>query len=162
MSNASKFPFNYNLSVLPPEALFGFKRKFDIHTGIDLYCVHQQPVYAIEDGIICKIDLFTGPNIGSEWWNETQYLGVLGKSGYIIYGEIIVDKQLKVGQSIKAGELCGVVETVLKKDKGRPMNMLHIELYNQFIDDPIVWKLNEDQDSRILNPIILFSPHKHK
>ena len=161
----NKFPLNYELSKIPPEASFGFKRKFDVHTGIDLYCAHQEPVYAIEDGLIMKIDWFTGEKAGSQWWNDTQYLGVLGKSGYIIYGEISIDGQLKVGDKISKGQLCGLVETVLKKDKGRPMNMLHLELYTEFIDDPLVWKIDELKDSRLEDPIKLFqinSSHKHK
>jgi len=112
-----------------------------------------------------KIDWFTGEKAGSQWWNDTQYLGVLGKSGYIIYGEISIDGQLKVGDKISKGQLCGLVETVLKKDKGRPMNMLHLELYTEFIDDPLVWKIDELKDSRLEDPIKLFqinSSHKHK
>lgn len=161
-NNRPLFPLNFDISKVPQEASFGFKRKFDIHTGIDLYCSPKEPVYAIEDGIIMKIDWFTGQFVGSGWWNDTQYLGILGKSGYIIYGEILVNPNLKIGDTVKSGEFCGNVETVLKKDKGRPMSMLHIELYSEFIDDPLVWNLNENQDKRLLNPFSLFPSHKHK
>ena len=156
------FPQNYNINQLPEDALFGFRRKFDIHTGIDLHCDHKQPVYSLEDGIIQKIELFTGSKVGSEWWNETFYVGVLGKSGYIVYGEILPENSLKIGDKIKIGTLLGHVETVLKKDKGRPMNMLHIELYSKVIDDPVIWKLDEEKPKELKNPNILFSLHKHK
>lgn len=39
------------------------------------------------------------------------------------------DIKVKVGDSVKEGQLLGYVKPVLMKDKGLPMSMLHIELY---------------------------------
>lgn len=65
------FPLkNYNFKI--PQGnhpgAFGFKRKHDFHTGIDLYCNDFDSVFAIEDGIIVNIEQFTGPEVGSDWW----------------------------------------------------------------------------------------------
>jgi murein DD-endopeptidase MepM/ murein hydrolase activator NlpD len=40
--------------------VFGAVRKYDIHTGIDLYCELEDPVYAIEDGVVVNVCHFTG------------------------------------------------------------------------------------------------------
>lgn len=52
----------------PPHAggVFGAVRKYDIHTGIDLYCESGDHVYAIEDGIVVNVCHFTGPKVGSD------------------------------------------------------------------------------------------------
>jgi murein DD-endopeptidase MepM/ murein hydrolase activator NlpD len=129
---------------------FGAVRKHDIHTGIDLHANEGSQVFAIEDGIVEKIDFFTGISAGSPWWEETKYIGILSESGYIVYGEVtpIVSK----GQQVKQGELIGTVKKVLKKDKGKPTSMLHLELYSKYIGDPVVWKLGEPIPNLLLDP----------
>ena len=131
------------LEPISPEGDFGAIRKFDIHTGIDLYCSENDEVFSIEDGVVIKVKPFTGEKAGSAWWNETEYIGILSKSGYIVYGEI--ESLVNEGDKVSAGQKIGKVKTVLRKDKGRPMNMLHLELYTKVIDDPYIWKLNEEK-----------------
>ena len=84
---------------------FGAVRKFDIHTGIDLYCFPDTEVVAIESGIIVKIEQFTGKSVGSPWWNDTYALLIEGESGVIVYGEIQPNDYLKVGDIVGAGDL---------------------------------------------------------
>lgn len=60
-----QFPIKDKFSLPTSEGVFGAKRKFDMHTGIDLYCTEQTPVYAIEDGIVIGVENFTGPNADS-------------------------------------------------------------------------------------------------
>lgn len=141
------------LNPISPEGDFGAVRKHDIHTGIDLYCKENETVYAIETGIVQKIQPFTGKKAGSGWWHDTEYIGVLGKSGYIIYGEIT--PLVKEGDKVLAGQAIAQVKTVLKKDKGRPMNMLHLELYSKVVNDPFIWNLNEEKKPELLDPKIL-------
>lgn len=38
------------------EGYFGAVRKYDIHTGIDLYCEEYSYVYVMEDGFILTVD----------------------------------------------------------------------------------------------------------
>lgn len=127
---------------------FGFVRKHDIHTGVDLYCNFREPAYAIEDGYIINRGHFTGYD-ESPWWNNTDFLLIQGKSGCILYGEIELAAwhvRGAVGDYVTAGSLLGYVIPVLKKDKGLPMNMLHIELYDRsYTGCGEVWKLNESQ-----------------
>jgi len=126
---------------------FGAIRKFDIHTGVDLYCEYYTPVYAIEDGYIKRFGQFTGKSAGSPWWKDTDFILIQGKSGCILYGEIEREASLlkpMLGEFITAGTLLGYVIPVLKIDKGRPMNMLHIELYSHDYDgDGVIWNLTE-------------------
>lgn len=118
---------------------FGAKRKMHIHEGVDLYCLEGEPVYAIEDGNVVLIENFTGPKAGSDWWNDTNAVHIEGKCGVFVYGEIIEVDSIKVGKEIKEGDLIGYVKTVLKKDKGRPMSMLHLELYQHGSRMSVTW-----------------------
>lgn len=128
-----------------------------IHEGIDFYCEKGDTVRAMEGGIIVDIKIFTGPLVGSPWWNTTYCILVEGHSGVINYGEIIVDKNLRVGQKVKTGDTLGVVETVLKKNKGRPMNMLHLELYEPGTRSNVAgWSLGESKPLSLIDPTYLF------
>lgn len=141
------------IPLAPHPGSFAKERKNHIHEGVDLYCEKGDQVFAIEDGLIVKIKPFTGTLIQSPWWNDTWCVMVEGKSGVFNYGEIIPNENLKEGMSVKEGEIIGKVETVLKKDKGRPMNMLHLELYKSGTTDAILeWSLNQEQPNHLLNP----------
>jgi murein DD-endopeptidase MepM/ murein hydrolase activator NlpD len=134
---------------------FGAIRKHDIHTGVDIYCDPQQLVVAVEDGEVVSIENFTGENANppSPWWNDTKAVLVEGNSGVVVYGEINPLESIKVGQKVKVGKILGKVITVLKKDKGTPMTMLHIELYKKGTRETTVWHLGEEQPENLLNPM---------
>jgi len=121
---------------------FGVVRRYDVHTGVDLYCNPGDNVYAIEAGIVSRIERFTGEWADSPWWNNTQAIVVQGKSGSILYGEIDVSFDFIPGLNIEEGAILGRVQTVLKEDKGKPLTMLHMELYSKTIPS-VWWKLNE-------------------
>jgi len=146
--------YKYSIPIGDDLGAFGVCRKFDIHTGVDLYCEEGDEVFAIEDGEIISIKYFTGPSINMPWWNDTFAVGIKGKSGIINYGEIQPNPFLNVGDIIKQGELIGNVIPVLKKDKGKvpSINMLHLELYSEYDGDWIVWQLNTPQPPNLLNP----------
>jgi murein DD-endopeptidase MepM/ murein hydrolase activator NlpD len=151
------FPIkNYKYEIPKGDDLgaFGVKRKFDTHTGVDLYCNEGDSVYAIEDGKIIAIEPFTGEIAGFPWWNNTYALAILGLSGVINYGEIQPLSNLKVGDTIKSGDELGNVVPVLKKDKGKvpSTSMLHLELYSQYTGKWIEWTLNTPQPENLLNP----------
>lgn len=152
-----KFPLEKYKYSLPKSGIdpggFGTERKFDIHTGIDLYCELGDKVFAIESGEVIDIHLFTG-GAESPWWKETSAVVVKGKSGYILYGEI--DPIVKVGDFVKEGELIGVVLEVLKKEKPKtPTCMLHLELYSEY-NGSLWWKLGEEKPSGLEDPNKLF------
>lgn len=138
-------------SYAPPheQGKFGAVRRFDVHTGVDLYCSPGDPVSSIEDGQVVAVRKFTGPDAGSPWWNETWAVCVQGESGVIVYGEI--EPLVKEGDALKEGQRLGLVKTVLKKDKGLPMTMLHLELYSTLMEHP-EWPLGQPKPNGLLDP----------
>lgn len=137
-----------------PDALgqFGAVRKYDIHTGVDLYTYPGMPVLAVEKGTVVAIEEFTGPNAGSPWWNPTEAILVEGASGVVCYGELAVSSKLQVGSYVAREGFLGCVKTVLRKNKGRPMTMLHLELYRPGTRASVWWKHGEPQPSQLLDP----------
>ena len=130
-----------SLPIFPHVGSFGAIRKFDIHTGVDLYCVEGTEVIAVEDGIVKNVGPFTGVLTNSPWWEDTDFVSVTGKTGTVVYGEIV--SQLSPGQKIKQGQNMGYVKRVLRKDKGRPTSMLHLELIvNDKQVDPSLYLLH--------------------
>jgi hypothetical protein len=133
--------------------MFGYVRKHDIHTGVDLYCEPGSIVYAIENGVVVAIEDFTGPEADSPWWNSTKAILIEGTSGVICYGE--VEPSVECGSLVLAGESIATVQTVLKKNKGWPMTMLHMELYKPRTTKTVWWKLNEKQPEELLDVTVL-------
>jgi hypothetical protein len=148
-------PLNsYLLPDKKSQGWFGANRKYDIHTGIDLYCNQFDNVYAIEDGIVVNVCNFTGPKAGLDWWNDTDAVLIEGKSGVILYGEI--DPIVKIGDHILEGDLIGKILRVLKTDKGLPMDMLHLELYEVgYRGNGEIWNLQEAKPTLLKDPSML-------
>lgn len=132
---------------------FGARRTHDIHTGVDLYCPNEPcPVYAVETGIVVYVGPFTGPLAGSPWWHDTNCVAVRSRfASTVLYGELEPSSSPVVGATVAQGELIGHVAEVLRRDKGRPTKMLHIELYAAFTE-PVWWRLNETQPENLLDP----------
>lgn len=144
-----------NATPMMPDApgRFGAVRRYDIHTGVDLYTERGTLVVAVEDGVVVKVEGFTGPNADdpSPWWNDTQAVLVEGASGVVVYGEIA--SRVVVGDRLKAGDVVGVVEQpVLKNFKGRPMVMLHLELMPIGERKTYWWQPEDDPPPPMLNP----------
>lgn len=133
---------------------FGTQRRYHCHEGVDLYCNEGDSVYAIEDGEIILIEDFTGQKANSDWWNDTMAVHIKGMSGIINYGEVTPVDTLLEGHKIKQGDLIGYVTTVLKKDKGRPMSMLHLELYKPEFGSRrgVTWNVGEPKPKYLKNP----------
>jgi hypothetical protein len=149
------FPLKNYITPIPEDnhpGSFAYERRFDIHTGVDLYCREGQEVYAMESGVIISIVQVTGANAGSKWWNDTWAILVQGPSGVILYGEIKADSNHKVGQSVCSGQLLGTVLRVLKHDKDLPMNMLHLELYDDPVLDGVIWNLDQPKPLNLKDP----------
>lgn len=133
---------------------FGTPRKHDVHTGIDLYCEDGDYVYAIEDGIVVNICDFTGPKANLPWWNDTRAILIEGKSGVILYGEL--SEEVSIGDTVSEGQLIGKIKRVLKINKGLPMDMLHLELYETgYRGDGEIWNLGEPKPNMLNDPSIL-------
>jgi murein DD-endopeptidase MepM/ murein hydrolase activator NlpD len=146
--------YKYSIPTGTDLGAFGVSRKFDIHTGVDLYCEPFADVIAIEDGEIIAIEWFTGEVVDMPWWNDTKAIAVKGKSGTINYGEVVPHEDLKVGDKVTEGQLLGWVTAVLKKDKGKvpSTSMLHLELYTEYDGDWVLWEVGTPQPSNLLDP----------
>ena len=146
--------YKYDIPKADDLGAFGVKRKFDTHTGVDLYCNESDVVFAIEDGEVLAIRPFTGEIAGFPWWNDTWAVAIKGASGIINYGEVHPWEKWRVGDKIKEGEFIGFVIPVLKVDKGKvpSTSMLHLELYNDYNGEWIEWTLNTPQPSNLLDP----------
>ncbi len=138
------------LPLSPHVGAFGVTRKHHIHEGVDLYCPEGTDVFAVEDGTVVNIVPFTGAHAGSDWWHNTYAVLVEGKTGVVVYGEILTT--CKTGQKISAGDLIGTVKQVLKIDKGRPMSMLHLELYDHGVRDAVEWPVGLARQSGLKDP----------
>lgn len=140
---------------------FGTVRSTDVHTGVDLYCEIGTRVVAVESGVVLDVLWFTGRHVllpdgtPTTWWNDTQAILVQGSSGIVVYGE--VSARVTPNMSIVAGQNIGVVDTaVLRSFKGRPMVMLHIELYAApSANIPVWWMRGEPKPDGLLDP----TPH---
>ena len=117
----------------PHPGSYLFPRRFDVHSGIDLYAPMGAPVHAMEAGRVIRVAGYTGSSAGTPWWRDTRAVYVRGESGIIVYGEI--QEFVKEGDEVAAGRVIACVVPVLKRWKGRPMSMLHLELYeSEWID----------------------------
>lgn len=146
--------FNYSIPTGNDLGAFGVTRKYDMHTGVDLYCEEYAEVVAMEDGEVIAIEWFTGEVIDMPWWNNTKAIAVKGKSGVINYGEVVPHDDLKVGDKVLEGQLLGWVTAVLKKDKGKvpSISMLHLELYTEYDGNWGLWEIDKPQPKNLLNP----------
>ncbi len=145
---------------------FGFTRKHDVHTGVDLYCKPDSKVYAMEDGMVVANDIFTGQDVGTKWWNTTRYLFVIGSAGCICYGEI--EPTVNIFDIVREGDVLGSVIPVLPEHKirkdimGHSNYMLHMELYDIIVPEPVIWNLNEEKPNHLLDVTPLLLKHAEK
>ena len=100
-----------------------------------------------------KLRPWTGVKANCEWWEDTDAILIEGESGLVVYGEIEIKSNIKEGDKIKKGDIIGFVKRVLKKDKGRPTSILHLELrkpgFYKNVDKN--WE-NDSVPEGILNP----------
>lgn len=151
--------YKYEIPTGQDLGAFGVVRKHDIHTGVDLYCNEGDLVFAIEDGMVVAVRPFTGEIAGFPWWRDTWAIAVVGRSGIINYGEI-KPSEFRVGDKIKEGAILGHVIPVLKEEKGKvpSINMLHLEIYNEYSGKWLEWSLNTEKPSNLEDPtnLLLF------
>jgi 3-polyprenyl-4-hydroxybenzoate decarboxylase len=142
---------------------FGYRRKFDVHTGVDLYTRPGEWIKAMESGTVVGFIPFTGKKAGFPWWLETNAVLIQGKSGVICYGEIEPVQKLKVGEYIRAGRYIAKAIPVLPPEKlrsdipGHSVCMLHVELYSELYKDKSRgiwegWGLDKEKPEKLLDP----------
>lgn len=146
-----EMPEGFTGLPLPPHpGAFGVQRRNHVHEGVDLYCAQGEPVFAVEEGKVVSVAPFTGSIAGSPWWLDTWAVMVEGASGVLLYGEIVPESGLALGEDIFPGQVVGHVTRVLRNPKGRPDTMLHLELHVPGTREAFEW-LNE-------RPVSLLDP----
>lgn len=136
---------------------FAAVRKYDIHTGVDLYVPNPCLVYAVEPGLVVSIEEFTGPKAGSPWWLPTKAILIEGPSGVVCYGEVD-PVGISTGDCVEAGQILAYVAPVLPEEKSRPdipghsRFMLHFELYDYGTKETVWWNLDEYQPENLIDP----------
>ncbi len=158
------FPLKFFMENEIPEkdhvGSFSCVRKHDVHTGIDLYTNKGEEVLSMADGVVTAISDFTGDVAGTPWWENTKAVVIQHEFGFVLYGEITTE--VIVGDLVKKGQCIGKVTTVLKKDKGRPMNMLHVEWYKESVADGVFWNDLTNPPGSLLDPTELLKLAKEK
>ncbi len=146
-----RWPLEGRASLAPSEqGAFGAVRRHDVHTGVDLYAREGAVVRAVEDGVVVAVERFTGPEAGSPWWRDTDAVLVEGASGVVLYGEVA--PQVTLGARLVAGDVVGRVVTVLRRDKGLPTAMLHLELYAHGTRASVWWRHGEARPAALRDP----------
>lgn len=127
-------------------------RQHDIHTGVDLYCEPGTEVLAMEAGRVVTVEDFTGSRAipPTPWWNDTSAVLVQGLLFVILYGEITT--RLKVGDEVSQGDVIGTVSPVLRKFKGRPTSMMHLEAYEDGTTASVSWEVGKPKPHDLRNP----------
>lgn len=137
--------------------MFSAERKYDIHTGLDLYCKEKEPVKCMRDGKVVDVFQFTGEKVGSPWWNTTFAVVVESEGLIFVYGEIL--PSVDIGELVNVGKTLGEVLPVLKVDKGvTPTSMLHLEVWDKFhYIKNFTWLKGEGKPVGLCNPLHFLS-----
>lgn len=137
--------------------LFGVSRKYDTHTGLDLYCNPQTLVKCVSEGVVKEVIDFTGEKVGSPWWHDTQAVVIEIPNGTtMVYGELL--PAVEPQQKVTVGQTLGWVKQVLMRDKGvNPPCMLHFELWESDYQSNYLWLLNQPAPKGLINPLKLFN-----
>lgn len=146
--------------MLPHLGAFSARRKFHNHEGVDIYCDDETLVRAVEDGEIVVIEPFTGDSVGSPWWNETDSILIEGESGVVVYGEITPLESVREGSRVLRGQPIGRVKQVLRKFKGRPMAMLHLELHESGSRATWGWPADGQKPPSLMDPTLFLQSAK--
>lgn len=95
------------------------------HAASDLYHRDYEPIYAIADGVVLRDrEAFYGGTMATE---------IVHTGGFTArYGEIASNKlkPIKLGKTVKAGQLIGYIRTVKLSGRYLANTMLHFELYS--------------------------------
>ena len=140
---------------LPPHpGGFGTPRRHHTHEGVDIYVADGTPVTAVEDGMVVATEPFTGVlcRPASPWWEDTWAIIVEGASGVVLYGEISIEPGLHPDVPVRRGQRLGTVTRVLRKDKGRPTSMLHLELHESGNYDWSIWTKDQPRPGGLRDP----------
>jgi murein DD-endopeptidase MepM/ murein hydrolase activator NlpD len=112
------------------------------HCGVDIYAPEGSDVFAMDDGRVIRVGVFTAPE-KVPYWHVTHYIFISHGDGLIARYAELRDVTVEPAQTVKAGQLIGHVGSVINVQKIKPSSpgyiqrlkvngkasMLHLELY---------------------------------
>lgn len=163
-SETWRFPIREYSGIIPEgkhPGAFGFRRKHHTHEGVDIYVSTGTEVQAVENGQVVFVGPFTGPSVGTPWWHETSCVMIRGRSGVVNYGEL--QPSVVIGQLVEVGQVLGTILQVLREDSAKlflpdfgdqpkPLSMLHLELYEPDVTEPVEWLPDTERPVGLLDP----------
>lgn len=111
-------PDSYNKEV-PQQGMSGsfWENRGDrYHCGIDIFAPENSPVYAIQNGKVIDIGIFTSPET-NDFWNKTYYITIKTQQNINVKYAQLCDVSVRIGDFINAGQLIGKVALVIDKNK---------------------------------------------
>lgn len=156
----------YLLPIGDHPGCFGYRRKREVHSGIDLYCVSGTEVFSLLAGQVVYVGPYTGLSMGSPWWKDTDCVIVKSNGIHIVYGELRPEARLARGQRVEIGQFLGWVSSVTEARPtilGHTGSMLHLEYWRGqetkvVLDQalaPIVWPLCDFRPAGLVDPTVL-------
>jgi murein DD-endopeptidase MepM/ murein hydrolase activator NlpD len=112
------------------------------HCGVDIYAPEGSPVHAVEEGIVIRTSVFTSREMVA-YWNTTYAVLIKQVDGFLSRYAELGHVRVSKGDRVKAGQIIGVVGSVLNlqavsedaplyirllKENGRSC-MLHFEVF---------------------------------
>ena len=127
--------------------------------GIDITCLPNFNIYAVESGTIISIETFFD-NKKKPWISSSKALLVSGEHGVVCYGNIEPCDTLKVGSRVNRGTVLGrTVPYFSKPSKTEEGDTrLRFELYRHGTRQRPTWRVNSQIPKSILNPVPLLLP----
>jgi murein DD-endopeptidase MepM/ murein hydrolase activator NlpD len=139
------------------------------HCGIDIYAPEGSKVIAIEGGEVIDVGIFTS-NGKVSYWNETYYILIKHSTGTVGKYAELRDVLVNIGNKIQAGELIGLVGSVLNPEmvsaespdyikalvKNNRNIMLHFELYRCLPGEPFLYSggnvFTDEMPEHVMDP----------
>lgn len=127
--------------------------------GIDIVCLPNVSIYAVESGIVVSIETFFD-NKKKPWISSSKALLVAGDNGVVCYGNIEPCDEIEVGMKVSRGQPIGkTVSWFSKPSKSEQGDTrLRFELYRHNTKQRPKWRFDGPLPKSVLNPVPLLLP----
>lgn len=164
--------FNNSLPKKNSKGAFWEDRGDRFNAGVDIYAPDKSPLYAVENGKVIDIDIFSNSN--NSYLNETKYL-IIKSPEKVNYKYCEVDDILvEIGDEIAAGQYIANIKQIINPDcidNNTPffvkelvyedlLSKLHLEMYKSPFTEIRPYELGnylgEEKPNSIIDPNIYF------
>lgn len=142
------------------------------NAGVDIYAPENSPIYAIEEGVVIDIDVFSRNS--SPYLNETKYL-IIKSPEKVNYKYCEIDDiVIEIGDKVKPGDLIASVKRLINPDHidnetpffikeliyDNLLSKLHLEMYKAPFTEIRPYELGnflgDEKPNSIIDPNIYF------